>query len=108
MKKGLIIPELGPLVKWLADVESVLTGKSALVYRNQQTNIQYTCAVCVNGQLVGGLFEREADVCLMGVGCQDGPREPRMELWVVGRDPACNCVTGAPLRLCTVASVGTV
>jgi len=79
--KGPVIPQLGPLLKWLGDVEAVLTGRSVLVYRAERTNIAYVCVPTA-------LFEHQG------------------ELWVVGRDPACNCVTGAPLRLCSVTRVG--
>ena len=77
-KKEPLMAELAPLLKWLADVESVLTGKSVLTYRDRITNIPYVCVPT-------GLFEREGEV------------------WVVGLDPACNCVTGEALRLCSVA-----
>jgi hypothetical protein len=94
-KKGPLLPELAPLIKWLADIESVLTGKAVLTYRDEM-GIQHVCAPT-------GLFEREHDVRPSNVGCNDPPLAPRMVLWVVGRDPACNCVSGGPLHLCTVA-----
>jgi hypothetical protein len=77
--------ELAKLVRWLADVENVVTGRSVLTYRHARTNVNYVCAVCVDKQIVGKLFEHN------GV------------LHVVGVDPACNCVTGAPLADCTVS-----
>ena len=69
-----------PLCKWLADVEAVLTGKNVITYRNRVTNIQYVC-------IPTRIFEHDG------------------ELWVVGTDPACNCITGEALRLCSVSRV---
>jgi hypothetical protein len=77
-----IIPELAPLVRWLQDVAAVLAGRSVLTYRDSVTDIPHVCVPT-------GLFERGG------------------ELWVVGRDPACDCVTGSPLRLCSVGQRAT-
>lgn len=76
-----VIAELAPLLKWLADVEFVLTGEGTLAYRHRTTDISYVC-------VPSGLFEHDG------------------ELWVVGLDPACNCVTGAPLRMCAPVRSG--
>ena len=56
MSKGPTIPELAPLTKWLADVESVITGKSVLTYREPTSGVPYVCAVCIDKKIVGHLF----------------------------------------------------
>lgn len=77
---GAVLPELQPLLRWLAVVESVLTGRSLLTYRDRDTNIPYVCAPT-------RLFE------------YDG------ELWVLGTDPGCHLTTGAPLSRCAVSEM---
>jgi hypothetical protein len=80
--------DLAPLAKWLSDVESVVSGRSVLTYRDA-TGVARTFTLRLNGEFVGRLYEHAGRLC------------------VLGRDPSSGLVEGGPLDQCSISKVDT-